>query len=73
VQEASRNDPDIHVLLLPPSATWRSTALVRGSTVVLQKSVRERVRLTVRRGFMEEEAGDRGAGGRHQTTGDRTG
>jgi trehalose synthase len=47
VQEAAANDPDIHVLLLPPFSDLEINALVRGSTVVLQKSVREGFGLTV--------------------------
>lgn len=47
VQEAAGNDPDIHVLLLPPFSDLEINALVRGSTVVLQKSIREGFGLTV--------------------------
>jgi trehalose synthase len=47
VQEAAANDPDIHVLLLPPFSDLEVNALVRGSTVVIQKSVREGFGLTV--------------------------
>jgi len=47
VQEAVADDPDIHVLLLPPFSDLEINALVRGSTVVLQKSVREGFGLTV--------------------------
>jgi trehalose synthase len=47
VREAAKNDPDIHILLLPPFSDTEINALVRGSTVVLQKSVREGFGLTV--------------------------
>jgi len=47
VREAAADDPDIHVLLLPPFSDLEINALVRGSTVVLQKSVREGFGLTV--------------------------
>lgn len=47
VQEAAANDPDIHVLLLPPFSDLEINALVRGSTVVIQKSIREGFGLTV--------------------------
>jgi hypothetical protein len=41
VQDAATGDADIHVLLLPPFGDLEINARVRGSTVVLQKSVRE--------------------------------
>jgi len=47
VQEAAAGDPDIHVLLLPPFSDLEINALVRGSTVLIQKSVREGFGLTV--------------------------
>jgi trehalose synthase len=47
VQEQAAEDPDIHVLLLPPFSDLEINALVRGSTIVLQKSVREGFGLTV--------------------------
>ncbi len=47
MQEAAADDPGIHVLLLPPFSDLEINALVRGSTVVLQKSVREGFGLTV--------------------------
>jgi trehalose synthase len=47
VQEAAASDPDIHVLLLPPYSDLEINALVRASTVVLQKSIREGFGLTV--------------------------
>jgi trehalose synthase len=47
VKEAAANDPNIHVLLLPPFSDLEINALVRGSTVVIQKSIREGFGLTV--------------------------
>jgi trehalose synthase len=47
VQDKAADDPDIHVLLLPPFSDLEINALVRGSTVVIQKSVREGFGLTV--------------------------
>jgi trehalose synthase len=47
VREAAASDPDIHVLLLPPFSDFDINALVRGSTVVIQKSLREGFGLTV--------------------------
>jgi trehalose synthase len=47
VREYAANDPDIHVIPLPPRSDLVINALVRGSTVVLQKSIREGFGLTV--------------------------
>jgi trehalose synthase len=47
VNEAAANDPDIHVLLLPPFSDLEINALVRGSTIIFQKSIREGFGLTV--------------------------
>lgn len=47
VQEKAAGGPDIHVLLLPPFSDLEINALVRGSTVVIQKSVKEGFGLTV--------------------------
>ncbi len=47
VYEYAANDPDIHVIPLPPASDLTINALVRGSTVVLQKSIREGFGLTV--------------------------
>jgi trehalose synthase len=47
VREAAAHDPDIHVLLLPPFSDLEINALVRGSTVVFQKSIKEGFGLTV--------------------------
>lgn len=47
VREAANGDKDIHVLLLPPFSDLEINALVRGSTIVLQKSIKEGFGLTV--------------------------
>jgi trehalose synthase len=47
VKEASYGDPDIHILFLPPSSDLEINALQRGSTVILQKSLKEGFGLTV--------------------------
>jgi trehalose synthase len=47
VREAASADPDIHVLELPPFSDLEINALVRGSTIVLQKSIKEGFGLTV--------------------------
>ena len=47
VHEAANGDPDIHVLELPPTANIEINAIQRGSTVVLQKSLKEGFGLTV--------------------------
>jgi len=47
VQEEAASDPDIFVLFLPPASDIEINALQRGSTIVLQKSLREGFGLTV--------------------------
>lgn len=47
VREAARNDPDIHILELPPRSDREINALQRAATVVIQKSTREGFGLTV--------------------------
>jgi trehalose synthase len=47
VREAAANDPDVHILLLPPFSDLEINALVRASTVVIQKSLKEGFGLTV--------------------------
>ncbi len=51
VMEAAGNDPDIHVLLLPPDAHRTINALQRLATIILQKSIREGFGLTVTEGM----------------------
>jgi trehalose synthase len=47
VQEAAAGDPDIRILDLPPWSHTEINALQRGSTMVIQKSLREGFGLTV--------------------------
>ena len=47
VHEVAQSDPDIHVLLLPAHSDLEINALVRGSTIVMQKSIKEGFGLTV--------------------------
>jgi len=54
LQEAAGQDPDIHILELPPFANLEINALQRGSTVVLQKSLREGFALTVSEALWKE-------------------
>jgi trehalose synthase len=56
VQQAAADDPDIHVLLLPPFSDLEINALVRGSTVVIQKSIREGFGLTVSEALWKKKA-----------------
>ncbi|GAB4239625.1 MAG: glycosyltransferase [Deltaproteobacteria bacterium] len=51
VMEAAGNDPDIHVLLLPPDSHKTVNALQRMATIILQKSTREGFGLTVTEGM----------------------
>jgi trehalose synthase len=46
VKEKSKNDPDIHILLMPQN-DLEVNALQRGSTVIIQKSIHEGFGLTV--------------------------
>lgn len=47
VCEAAASDRNIRVLMLPPQSDLEINALVRGSTIVFQKSIREGFGLTV--------------------------
>ncbi len=47
VRDAAADDPDIHILLLPPFSDLEINALVRASTIVMQKSIKEGFGLTV--------------------------
>jgi trehalose synthase len=47
VRQSASNDPDIHVLLLPPDAHRTINALQRAADIVVQKSLREGFGLTV--------------------------
>ncbi|MBI4166578.1 MAG: glycosyltransferase [Acidobacteria bacterium] len=47
VREVAQGDTDIHILNLPPWSATEINALQRGSTIVIQKSLREGFGLTV--------------------------
>ncbi len=47
VRTAARDDPDIHIIMLPPDAPRTINALQRLADIVLQKSLREGFGLTV--------------------------
>jgi len=47
VRAEAKDDPDIHILLLPPTSSLEINALQRASTLILQKSIREGFGLTV--------------------------
>ena len=47
VQTEAKEDPDIHILLLPPTSSLEINALQRASSIILQKSIREGFGLTV--------------------------
>jgi trehalose synthase len=51
VREAAGKDPDIHILNLPPWSPTEINALQRGSTIIIQKSLREGFGLTVTEGL----------------------
>ncbi len=47
VKQAAADDPDIHILLLPPDAHRTINALQRAASIVVQKSIKEGFGLTV--------------------------
>jgi len=47
VRERASNNPDIHILLLPPGSDIEINALQRASTIIVQKSLSEGFGLTV--------------------------
>ncbi len=47
VRKEAKEDPDIHILLLPPESPLEINALQRASTLILQKSLKEGFGLTV--------------------------
>lgn len=51
VRTAAGDDPDIHILLLPPDAHRVINALQRAADIVLQKSIKEGFGLTVTEGL----------------------
>lgn len=54
VNEAAATDTDIHVLDLPPWSNTEINALQRGSTIIIQKSLREGFGLTVTEGLWKK-------------------
>jgi trehalose synthase len=54
VREAAAGDNDIHILDLPPWSATEINALQRGSTIVIQKSLREGFGLTVTEGLWKK-------------------
>ena len=54
VREAAGKDGDIHILNLPPWSPLEINALQRGSTVIIQKSLREGFGLTVTEGLWKK-------------------
>ncbi len=51
VRQAAGDDPDVHILLLPPDAHRTINALQRAADIVLQKSTKEGFGLTVTEGL----------------------
>ncbi len=51
VNAAAKDDPDIHVLLLPPDAHRQINAIQRMSDIIVQKSLKEGFGLTVTEGL----------------------
>jgi trehalose synthase len=47
IKEASKRDPDVHVLQLPPEADLEINALQRAATIVIHKPLREGFGITV--------------------------
>ena len=47
VKSSAGDDPDIHILLLPPDSNTTINALQRGADIILQKSIKEGFGLTV--------------------------
>jgi len=47
VNTEAEEDPDIHIIILPPTSSLEINALQRASTVIVQKSIREGFGLTV--------------------------
>ena len=54
VREAAAGDNDIHILDLPPWSATEINALQRGSTIIIQKSLREGFGLTVTEGLWKK-------------------
>ncbi|MCK4925934.1 glycosyltransferase [Candidatus Aerophobetes bacterium] len=56
VMEETRDDPDIHILDLPPTSFLEINALQRGADVIIQKSLKEGFGLTVTEALWKEKA-----------------
>lgn len=56
VKQKAGADPDIHILHLPPGADLEINALVRGSTVIVQNSLKEGFGLTVSEAMWKSKA-----------------
>jgi trehalose synthase len=54
VKEVAGNDPDIHLLNLPPWSALEINALQQASTIIIQKSLREGFGLTVTEGLWKK-------------------
>src|SRR5262249_20348224 len=54
VREMAGQDPDIHILSLPPWSALEINALQRASTIIIQKSLREGFGLTVTEGLWKK-------------------
>ncbi len=54
VRQAAGDDPDVHILDLPPWSALEINALQRASTIIIQKSLREGFGLTVTEGLWKK-------------------
>lgn len=63
VRAAAGGDPDIHVLVLPPTAKHEINALQRAANIIIQKSTREGFGLTVTEGMWKAKPVIGGAAG----------
>jgi trehalose synthase len=54
VRAAAGDDPDIHIVVLPPDANFEINALQRASAIIVQKSLREGFGLTVAEGLWKK-------------------
>lgn len=54
VEEVADGDPDVHILNLPPWSAFEINALQRGSTIIVQKSLKEGFGLTVTEGLWKK-------------------
>jgi len=75
VLKKSINDRNVHVLMLPPDAHREINAIQRGSTLLIQKSIKEGFGLTVTEGMWKGKTviGGRSGGIKHQIIDGETG